>query len=87
MVAGATILLPSCVRGFASLVPLLDLLLHANLEQHLLLSQVLLLAHVLLLTTHLLSAFWLHHLLLSDLLLVELLLSRLICIVLFELLH
>ena len=88
MIACTTVLLSSCVWRFSCLISLLNLLLlHTYLEQHLLLCQVLLLAHVLLLATNLLGAFWLHHLLLGNLLLAKLLLCCLIGIVLLELLH
>ena len=76
-----------CIRDLAGLVSLLHLLLHSDLQEHLLLCEVLLLRH--LATWLLLSILGLDHLLLllSDLLLVQLLLSCLVCIVLLQFLH
>ena len=78
---------PSCIWDLAGLVSLLYLLLHSDLQEHLLLREVLLLGH--LATWLLLSILRLDHLLLllSNLLLVQLLLSRLVCIVLLQFLH
>ena len=78
---------PSRIWDLAGLVSLLHLLLHSDLQEHLLLCKVLLLGH--LTTWLLLSILRLDHLLLllSDLLLVQLLLSCLVCIVLLQFLH
>ena len=74
-----------------SLVPLIQLLLHSDLQQHFLLSKILLLRHrrVLLLASWLLllSTFLLGLLRLGHLLRGQLILRSLVGIVLFELLH
>ena len=85
---------PRRIGYLLGLVPLIELLLHADLQQHFLLSEILLLRHrrVLLLATWLLllSIFLLGELLLlrlCHLLCSQLMLGSLVGIVLFEFLH